>query len=242
MQVMATDRTSRKVWYLRHLDLFLSLTDEEVEKIARLLDQTYLPAGVEIPNHGECEQIHLINSGVVRLYINEHRQQVTLALLGPGRLFGLSSAFGEAHPAINATTLEPSSISCASWTKLLEAFAHYPEVMLRLTAALAEQIFFAETWLEHLHARDPRTRLAQLLLELREEFCDSGDGERRLRFRLTQADLARMINVSRETVSRLMVEFNHAGWVAREHGLLVFHNRPGLDDLANSHSTASSQL
>ncbi len=236
---MLMDDTQKKVWYLRRLDLFLSLTDEEVKEIAGLLDQKHVPAGVEILGDRKHEQIYLINTGTVRLYISEHGQQVSLALLGPGRLFGLSSTFGATDPAIGAITLEPSYICFATSTKLLEAFSHYPQVMLRMTAALAEQIFFTETWIEHLHTQDPRSRLAQLLLELGDEYCDLIHGNRQIRFRLTQTDLARMLNVSRETVSRLMAAFNRKGWVARDHGLLIIHNRAALDDMAHGRSVTS---
>ncbi len=228
----------KKVWYLRRLDLFLSLTDEEIEEIARQLDDHEVPAGVELLRDRQRDRIYLIKTGVVRLYVAEQEQQLTLALLGPGRLFGLSSTFGATDPAIGAITLEPSYICFATWAKLLEAFSHHPQVMLRMTVALAEQIFLAETWVERLHARDPRTRLAQLLLELCDEFCEPVDRGRRLRFRLTQADLARMINVSRETVSRLIAEFNRAGWVTREGSFLVIHDRASLEALVQGRDSS----
>jgi len=53
-------------------------------------------------------------------------------------------------------------------------------------------------------------------------------GARRLRFRLTQVDLARMVGLSRETTSRLLTEFRRAGWVTRERGLLGVRDRQAL--------------
>lgn len=227
-----------KVWYLRRLDLFLSLTDEEVEAIARLLDDHEIPAGAELLRDRKRDRIYLIKQGAVRLYVGDRSRQVTLALLGPGRLFGLSTTFGEDDPAIGAVTLEPSYICFATWPKLLQLFGRHPEVMLRMTGALAEQLFFAETWVEQLRARTPRVRLADLLVELCDQFCDSVEGGSRVRFRLTQADLARMLNVSRETVSRLMAEFNETGLVKREGGSLVVRNRVALEDIARGRITA----
>lgn len=48
-------------------------------------------------------------------------------------------------------------------------------------------------------------------MDLSDAFGEPTSAGQRLRFRLTQADLARMIGVSRETVSRLMVEFARHG-------------------------------
>ena len=228
----------KKVWYLRRLDLFLSLTDEEVEAIASLLDDHEIPAGAELLRDRKRDRIYLIKQGAVRLYVGDQRRKVTLALLGPGRLFGLSATFGEDDPAIGAVTLEPAYICFATWPKLLHVFGRHPEVMLRMTTALAEQLFFAETWVERLRGRSPRVRLADLLLELCDQFCDSANAGNRIRFRLTQADLARMLNVSRETVSRLMGEFNQTGLVNREDGLLVVRNRVALEDIVRGRVTA----
>ncbi len=220
----------RKVWYLRRIDLFAGMSKAEVEEIARLLDDHHLPAGAELLRDRRRERVYIIKAGAVRLYAGEGPGEVTLALLGPGRLFGLSTTVGDASPALGAATLEPSYVCFATWGKLLEVFAHHPRVMLQLVGTLAEQVFHAETWIERRAAASPRARLAGLLLELSAEFgepAEDGAG-RRIRFRLTQADLARMIGVSRETVSRLLAEFGRAGWVARREGLLIVRDMAAL--------------
>ncbi len=212
-----------KVWYLRRLDLFLSLTDEEVEAIARLLDDHAIPAGAELLRDRKHDRIYLIKQGAVRLYVGDQRRQVTVALLGPGRLFGLSTAFHEDAPAMRSG---------------------HPEAILYLFRDLAQAPASRRADLpcgnvaERLRARNPRVGLADLLVELCDQFCDAtGDGNR-IRFRLTQADLARMLNVSRETVSRLMAEFNATGLVKREGGFLVVSNQVALEDIARGRVTA----
>ncbi len=191
----------KKVWYLRRLDLFLSLTDEEVEAIARLLDDHEIPAGAELLRDRKRDRIYLIKQGAVRLYIGDQRRQVTVALLGSGRLFGLSTTFDEDAPAMRSG---------------------HPEAILYLFRDLAQAPASRRADLpcgnvaERLRARNPRVDLAGPLIELCDQFCDSAEGGNRSRFRMTQADLARMLNVSRETVSRLMAKFNEAGWVSPE--------------------------
>jgi CRP-like cAMP-binding protein len=200
--------------------------------MARLLDDFHVPAGAELLHNRQHECIYLLKTGAVRLYLGEQRQHVTLALLGPGRLFGLSKTFGNASLAIGATTLEPSYICSVTASRLLQLFARHPLVMLKMTQALIEQLFSVESWAERA-ARPPRVRLANLLLDLCDEFCEPVEGGLRVRFRLTQADLANMINVARETVSRLMAEFERAGWVTREDGLLLIRDRDALVDVTH---------
>ncbi len=174
----------------------------------------------------------MIKTGAVRLYTDDQAQQVTLALLGPDRMFGLSSTMGTARPRIGATTLEPSYICFASLPRLLEVLVRNPQVLLRMTLALRKQVFQAETWIEHTTGRSPCSRLADLLLELCTDFGEASPQGQRVKFRLTQADLARMINVSRETVNRVLAEFTDAGWVTRDDGLLVIQDQQALTAVA----------
>ncbi len=228
---MGPTREDKKVWYLRRLDIFLSLTDEEIDKIARVLDDRLVPADTELLQDRQREQLFIVKSGAVRLYADSQQHQLTLALLGPGRLFGLSATVGRGSPTIGATTLEPSFICFGTVPGLLQLFGQHPEVMVRLTNALVEQIFFAETWVERAIVQSPRGRLASLLLDLCDQFGEPVDGGHRIRFHLTHADLAGMISVARETVSRLMADLQRTGLVIRKAGLLVVPDRRALEAL-----------
>jgi CRP-like cAMP-binding protein len=223
----------RKVWYLRRIDLFAGMTEAEVEELCCVLDDVQLPAGAELLHDRRRDRAYLVKEGAVRLYAREQGEEVTLALLGPGRLFGLSASVGEPGPAVDAMTLEPAYICFASWDRLLEALIQRPPVLLGLVHRLAEQLFVAEAWIQRFQTTLPQARLADLLLELSAEFGEpDAAGGRRLRFRLTQADLARMVGLSRETVSRLLAEFARQGWVVREGGRLLVRDQPALAALA----------
>jgi CRP/FNR family cyclic AMP-dependent transcriptional regulator len=228
---METNSTHMHVWYLRHLDLFLSLSSGQVDEITSMLDDHYIPAGAELLHDRQRERIYLVKSGAVRLY-SGGGENVTLALLGPGRLFGLSSAFGDADLGIGAITLEPSYICFTTWARMLQLFVHFPDLMLRTTQALMRQNFVSETEMTLLGESSPRVRLASLLVALGSEFGDINDNGQRVKFRLTQTDMARMINASRETVNRIMTEFNHSGLVGRDRGRLVIRDHTRLEHLS----------
>lgn len=220
--------TERKVWYLRHVDLFASLTDEEIEEIAEALGDHHVPEGTELLRDCRGERVYIIKEGIVRIHSGNARDEVTLALLGPGKAFGLSSAIGEGGSHLSATTLTSSYVCFASWPAMMEVSAHHPAVMVKMMAALAERLFKAETWSTRLGMSSPCHRLASLLVELTDEFGEPSTAGRRIRFRLTQTDLARMVGLSRETVSRQMAEFTRLGWVVRENGLLVLRDHDAV--------------
>lgn len=223
---------STKIWYLRRMDLFASMTDEEIEQMAMLLNDHLIPADVDLLEHRARETVLLVKTGAVRLYARQSRPRVTVAILGPGRLLGLSPAVGDDSATIGAMTLAPSYICFATWPRLVEVLLGHPSVMLKVTQAMAEQVFRAETWQERLGKRDPGARLADLLLELSDEFGEESGTARRIPFRVTQADLARMIGLSRETVSRTMAQFDQTGAIARERGRIVIRDRGALAAVA----------
>jgi CRP/FNR family transcriptional regulator len=219
----------KKVWYLRRVDLFASLTDGEIGEIAELLGDHHIPTGHDLlGDTHRSDKLILVKEGAVRLQTCDSGQRVSLALLGPGRVFGFSSIVGDDSPLMSATTLAPSYVCFTSWSKMMDVFMRYPQVMVKMTAALAELLFEAETWRARLGMSSPGHRLANLLVELSDEFGEQTIAGRRISFRLTQIDLGSMVGLSRETVSRLMAEFGRQGWVAREEGLLVVRDRAAL--------------
>ncbi len=225
----------RKVWYLRRIDLFESMTDDDIVELARLLNDFEIPAGIELLGNRDRDQVYLMKDGAVRIHTIGSSSQVTLALFGRGRLFGISGRFGNASPMLGATTIVPSYICITTWDTLMEVLLSHPAVMLKLVHAMASQLFDAENWLERLGMASPRSRLAHLLLELSEEFGEQSDGGTRIRFRLGHADLARMIGVSRETVSRIAGEFTRAGWISRDGGMLIVRDPDALKSQTDIH-------
>ena len=229
---MADHGNRSKVWYLRRINLFASMTDDEIDAMSGLLNDYRIPAGVELLDLPQSDQFMLVKTGGVRLYTRESPRPITVALLGAGRIFGASSTFGADNPEIGAVTLAPSYICFATWQRLVEVLAVHPRVMLQVTRAMAEQVFRAETWQVRLGSRAPGNRLADLLLELNDEFGESRGSARCIPFRLTQADLARMIGVSRETVNRVMAELDQTNVVSRESGQIVLHDLRALESRA----------
>lgn len=229
-----------KVWYLRRVDLFSSLADHQVEHIAQLLGDHQIPAGVELLGERRDGDICIVKEGVVRLHGGDARHPVTLALLGPGRVFGPTSRRGGSGASRLATTMVPSYVCFASWAMMTKILFRYPEVMVGLIHSLADEVWHAESWRSRVGMVSPCDRLADLLVELGEEFGQPTDAGQRIPFPLTQAELGQMTGLSRETVSRLMGHFSRQGWVTREEELLVVRDSDALRDCGHAAAVEKS--
>lgn len=234
-ELMIEPGDGKKVWHLQHLDLFADLTDTEIEELAALLHDRHIPAGVDLLGQRQRGQVYLVKEGTVSVDIGEGDQRLTAALLGPGRLLGLSEIVGEDGPGIAVTTLLPSYVCIATWSKLIEALTRHPSVLLKMLSSMAEQVVQLESWRARLGLSPPRARLAQLLLELAAEFGEATDHGQRFPFQLERAGLARMIGTSRETVSRAMAAFERDGWVGRENGHIVVRDTQALVNEVGKH-------
>ncbi len=193
-----------KLWFLRRLDLFEGMTDAEVERVASVLDERRCRLGEDIVVRPSGDRIYLLKTGRVRVMNGE----VAVALLGPGQLFGTSGLFGAALTHQRVVAIDDVVICDAAVSQFLAAMAAHPRLAGKVITLLARQLFELEQTVERTASEPVARRLADLLLRLARR--ERGAIEVR---DLSQADLARMIGASRESVSRLIAAWERQGMV-----------------------------
>jgi CRP-like cAMP-binding protein len=204
-----------KLWFLRRLDIFEGLSDAEMERIGSLMRERSCRTGQEVVVRPSGDRIYLVKTGRVRVLQGE----VAVAVLGPGQLFGTSSLFGAAATHQRVIAVDDVVLCEAPAAQFLAAMTVHPRLAAKVAMILARQLFELEQVVER-SATDPiSARLAALLLRMARR-----DGSRAEVRGMSQEDLARMIGGSRESVSRLIAEWERDGIVS---------SRPRLIELAN---------
>jgi len=190
-----------KFWFLRKLDLFRCLSDAQLHQLGALLHDRACRAGADVVVRPTGDRIYVLKQGRVRVMHGD----VAVAVLAPGQVFGTSALFGVAMTGQRVVALDEVVVCEAPAGEFLTAMATHPGLAAQVTMALARQVFDLEQAVER-SAVDPiEARLAGLLLRL------ATPVEGRLRVReLTQADLAKMIGTSRESVSRAIARWERA--------------------------------
>jgi CRP-like cAMP-binding protein len=184
-----------KLWFLRRLDLFESLSDAQVEQVAALMRDRTCAAGEDVTVRPSGDRIYVIKKGRVRV----HNGDLAVAVLGPGQIFGTSALFGAAVTTQRVVAVDEVLICDASSAKFLQIMAGHPGLAAKMMTLLARQLFELEQSVERVATDTVDQRLADMLLRL------AGREKDTLRVRnLSQADLARMIGASRESVSRAL--------------------------------------
>jgi len=192
-----------KLWYLRRLDLFEGLSDAQVHRLGELMRDRACHVGEEIVVRPAGDRIYLMKKGRVEVLSGD----VAVAVLGPGQLFGTSAFFGAAQRGQRVVAVEDVVVCEAPAGQFLGAMAMHPRLAARLMTLLARQIFELEQTVERTATDPVGQRLADLLLRVAKR-DDQGKVEVR---GIPQADLARMIGASRESVSRQVAAWEREG-------------------------------
>ena len=191
-----------KLWFLRRLDLFEGMSEGDIGRLGAVLQERTCRRGDDLIVRPTGDRIYLLKSGRVRVTNGD----VNVAILGPGQLFGTSALFGAAATMQKVVALEDVVFCEASAGQFLAAMTMHPKLAAKVAMLLARQLFELEQTVQRT-ATDPiEARLADLLLRI----ADRSGTTSHVRG-LSQADMARMIGASRESVSRILATWERQG-------------------------------
>ncbi len=197
---------------LAGIELFTELDPDELAKVASLSQMRSVGKDVAIFHAGDpAEAVFIVARGKVKVVVtSSDGREFILTVLGAGQVFGEMALIEEAPRSasvITATAVELVVISRDDFHHLL---ATEPRISRKLLAILSRRLRRANTKMESLAYMDVAGRLARYLLDLaRDHGQRLGNGWVVVR-RPTHSDIAHSIGTTRETVSRLINEFEES--------------------------------
>lgn len=214
---------------MRRVPLLARLTAEDVRTLAARGRLRRFKAGETIVREGEAgTSLFVLLEGDARILVSSPTgEEATVAHLGPGDCIGEFSVLdGLPRSATAVATVPVSAISVTredfrEWLteRPQAAFSLLEELSLRLRRAnqgLADHLFLGLS-----------QRLARRLVNLAGSHGkDTGDG---LRVRITQAELASMLGVTRESVNKELQAFAGRGWLSTARGAITIHDLEALN-------------
>lgn len=194
---------------LTSVELFGEMHEEEIDDLTALAQIKKLSKDTTVFHAGDpADAVFVVASGRVKVVItSSDGKEFILTVLGAGQVFG-EMALLESAPrsasVVTLSTVEVLVISRVDFQRLLDS---NPRISLRLMAILSRRLRRANAKMESLAYMDVAGRLARYLLDLaRDHGQRLGNGWVVVR-RPTHSDIAHSIGTSRETVSRLINEF-----------------------------------
>lgn len=194
--------------------LFESVPREEIERLAPALPVKDFEVGRHVYTPAYRGQMSfLLLRGWIRTYRVENGQEITLALVGDGEMFGEAAFTTRQRKGSFAEVLRPSRVALLNLNVFRRFVAGHPMVGLKAMEMLGEKLSLYEERIAAIGLKKVPSRLAGLLLELaRTEGVVTGEGCS-IPTHYGHEQLGAMIGAKRVAVTRAMSGLRRAGAV-----------------------------
>jgi len=213
------------------------LPDADLQALASTGTQSRYSSGDYLFRQGdEGDSIHVIVGGGLRVaYTSPAGDEATLALMGPGEACGDLALLDGRPRSADAIAIGTTTTLVVTRQSFLDWVSQRPAAALALLETLSLLIRRKDEALADLAFVELSLRLAKLLLNLAEKTReDQGKGAEpgETRLRITQAELATMLGVTRESVNKELNEFARRSWLKLSRGAVTLSNRVALQGFA----------
>jgi CRP/FNR family cyclic AMP-dependent transcriptional regulator len=225
-----SEQPSDKFGYLKMVDIFQDLTEQEIEEIDRATTMTTGRRGkIFYMPEDTSEVLFLLKEGRVQLYrISPDGKKLVIATVGPGSIFGEMALIGQGMHNTFAEAVEDCVLLVMSRGDVERLLVTKPKVALRIFEALGSRLRETESRLEEIAFKGIPARLASLLLHL----ADEQGGE--TISGMTHQDLGEQIGTYRETTTQTLNSFKAAGLIEIGRKRIEIRDREGLERIAES--------
>lgn len=194
---------------LSKVELFSELDEEGLTRVADVIQVRSLARDTTVFHAGDpADAFYIISSGKVKIIVTStDGKDFILTVLGAGQVFGEMALLEPAPRSATVITSTPAEILVLLREDFHRLLNNSPSLSRGLLVILSRRLRKANSKMESLAYMDVAGRLARYLLDLAGDHGQKlGNGWVVVR-RPTHADIAHSIGTSRETVSRLINEF-----------------------------------
>jgi CRP-like cAMP-binding protein len=174
----------------------------------------------------ESEAIYGLGSGALEVLIPvSDDEQITIHRAEPGFWVGDSGLLAGTRRVMSVVAATPCRVFCIPAGSVRRLLADKPEFWRCFFELAHRNGTLAVSTLAEVLSRSPEARLARMLLRLADE---------RGEVQATQADLARLLGVTRSSLQRALGHLMNEAGVVTGYGVVVVSDRASLERIADS--------
>jgi len=209
---------SKTTELLANVSIFKGLTPDILGRIAlSLRPMTFTRDALIVGQDDHGDALYIIESGRVKVVLyGDSGREMILTIFRAGDFFGEMSLLDGQPRSANVIAVEDSRVLMLSREDFVHQLEQSPSTALNILAEMSRRLRRADDIIGNLALLDVYGRLAHVLIDLARREGVSTDEGTLIRERPTQQDLASMIGTSRETVSRVLSEFQRRGFVSMQ--------------------------
>ncbi len=221
---------------LRADRIFCDLPASALQTLENIKHAAAYPQGAVLFVEGQMPRgIFLLCKGTVKLSVNSRSgKKIIVELAAPGEVLGLSATISGESYEVTAETNEPCQINFVKRDQFLRFLKDNVEACFKVAEQLSEKYHDACNEVRSLGlSHSAHEKLANLLLEWSSKNGEAPKSQPRLRLRLTHEEIANMIGISRETVTRLLTDMKRRQIVESTGSTLAIRNTALLRKMAS---------
>jgi CRP/FNR family transcriptional regulator, anaerobic regulatory protein len=192
-------------------------------------------AGAALLSEGlPATHLYVVRSGTFKaVKTAEDGYEQVLTFAGTGEVLGFE-ALCESHQPLGAVALEDASVMVLPVSELNRLRRQSAALDHALQAALSRQLMRAGAITEMMAAVSSEVRLARFIAWWAQRMAEQGQSSRRLRLRMSRRDIASLLGIAHETVSRSFTAFVDRGLLLVDNREIEILDAPGLKDCARN--------
>jgi len=208
--------------FLKKVPLFSELDEGELQQLAGVMrEQHYKKHSTIVHVDDPGNALYILKSGLVKVTIeDQHGYEMILRILYPTDFFGDMSLLDGMPRSATVTTQEFSDVLTISRDHFLNIIEKSPKILLKMTSVVSQRLRKANELIHSLAFFDVYGKVARVLLNLATERGRVTEQGTVIDMRLTQQELAELAGMTRETMARTLREFQQAGCIRVESGVI----------------------
>jgi CRP/FNR family transcriptional regulator/CRP/FNR family cyclic AMP-dependent transcriptional regulator len=220
---------------LKQSSLFSELEDAELALITNLCLRRKVPKGSILFYAGDPgNSCYMLLDGKIKIVVNaDDGREHILGLLGPHDLFGEMSLLDGEPRSASAIAVEESNVVVIQRDDFLKVLADQPLIPMKLLAVLSRRLRRTDGHVESLAFLSAPGRVARLLLNLAEDLGKRTPEGLVFESRMTRQEMANLTGTSRETLTRVLMDYQDRGLVFLDRNQYVLKDEAKLRNLIN---------
>lgn len=218
---------------LQSVPLFVDLDPTELEQLAQLCRNRAVTKGnVIFYEDDPGTSCYIIVSGKVKIVVNaDDGREHILGVLQPGDFFGEMSLIDGQPRSASAVCVEDVQMVTIQRDEFLKLLRSNPDITLKLLTTLSHRLRAADRNMESLAFLSAPGRVARLLLELGKEHGEATPEGVTFIHHMTRQELASLAGTSRETLTRVLMDYQDRGIIHLDKNRLTLKNESKLKEM-----------
>ncbi len=187
--------------------VFKKLTASQLEHLGNTKVCSQVKKGKILYEEGNrITGIYCVNKGIIKVYKtgSEGKEQI-IKFAKEGDIIGYRSVLNGEPACTSAKALEDSTVCYINTQDLYNLLKENSELGIELLQIACKELGEANNYLTDIAQKSVKERLAEILIQLQDEFGTNQDGT--ISLVLTREELANIIGTATESVIRLLSEF-----------------------------------